>query len=163
MKSGAADWRSGNPLSLMTLDTDRIDIHHIFPKAWCTKAANSIPKSIYDSIINKTPIDSGTNQKIGGSSPSKYVPRLSHDVSSDLMESIMDSHWITLNHLHTDQFSSFLVERGEAMFKLIARAMGKESLSIDSRSAFHKALNTAGLEEKAGVEFSPICDRALEA
>ena len=152
MKSGAADWRSAKPLSLMTLDTDRIDIHHIFPKAWCTKAANSIPKSIYDCIINKTPIDSATNQKIGGSSPSKYVPRLSQDVSSDLMESIMDSHWIALNHLYTDEFGSFFVERGEAMFQLIARAMGKESLSTDSRTAFVKALKTAGLKDISGVE-----------
>ena len=38
MKSGAADWISGKPLSLATWHDEGIDIHHVFPVAWCRSA-----------------------------------------------------------------------------------------------------------------------------
>ena len=38
MKNGAADWHSGEPLSLADIHTKPIDIHHIFPKHWCQKS-----------------------------------------------------------------------------------------------------------------------------
>ena len=34
MKNGAADWRTGEPLSFADIHNKSIDIHHIFPKHW---------------------------------------------------------------------------------------------------------------------------------
>ena len=47
MKSGAADWRSDKSLTIATWDQENIDIHHIFPVAWCRddKDKASIPSS----------------------------------------------------------------------------------------------------------------------
>ena len=69
MKCGAADWISGQPLSLATWHDEGIDIHHVFPVAWCKSAEPPIPGGLYDSIINKTPIDALTNRKLGGKRP----------------------------------------------------------------------------------------------
>ena len=44
MKCGAADWRSGEPLSLATWYGEGIDIHHVFPVAWCRNADPPIPR-----------------------------------------------------------------------------------------------------------------------
>ena len=37
MKSGAADWRTGQPLRLAIWHNENVDIHHIFPKTWTSK------------------------------------------------------------------------------------------------------------------------------
>ena len=67
MKCGAADWSTGDRLVLTDFRGKSIDIHHIFPKRWCENDADpAIPPRLYDSIINKTPIDAYTNRIIGG-------------------------------------------------------------------------------------------------
>ena len=77
MKNGAADWRKAEPLSIATYHDENIDIHHIFPVAWCRsdKQKIRIPRWLCDSIINKTPIDATTNKIIGSKAPSEYLPR----------------------------------------------------------------------------------------
>ena len=83
MKSGASDWRTGEQLAFATWHQENIDIHHIFPVAWCGKANPPVPPRLYNSIINKTPIDAATNRKIGGNAPSVYLRRLENDISED--------------------------------------------------------------------------------
>ena len=85
MKSGAADWRTANQLALATWHQDNIDIHHIFPVAWCNRSDPPIPPRLHNSIINKTPIDATTNRRIGGNSPSVYLRRLQSDISKDAL------------------------------------------------------------------------------
>ena len=142
MKSGAADWRTAMPLSLATWDAENIDIHHIFPVAWCTDPKNKLPKSLYDSVINKTPIDAQTNRIIGGQSPSLYLARL--DQESKNLDQVLAAHWLKSDLLRNDLFGESFVERGQAMFELINTTMGKPA--VDGRSAFRKALTSAGIE-----------------
>ena len=54
MEQGCQDFITGREAQLMTFFSDRIDIHHIFPKAWCIK--QGIPPSVFNSIVNKTPL-----------------------------------------------------------------------------------------------------------
>ena len=139
MKGGASDWRTGNPLSLATWHEANIEIHHIFPVAWC-KAQSSIPSSLYDSIINKTPIDAQTNRKIGGQSPSRYLAKLDRENSN--LDQVLQTHWLNPDLLRDDQFSEVFGERGQAMLDLIYRAMGKQA--VNGREVFQKALVNAG-------------------
>ena len=77
MKFHAADWQTSLPLDLAHFNDKHVDIHHIFPVKWCRDEAEPrVPKSLYNSIINKTPIDALTNKMIGGDAPSKYLPKL---------------------------------------------------------------------------------------
>ena len=143
MKMGAKDWRTGADLSLAVYDNEHIDIHHIFPKSWCERATPKIPSSIYNSVINKTPIDARTNQIVGGRAPSVYLGRLQRDIDPDILNDVLSAHWLDPKHLYDDDFASFFVARGESMLSLIGRAMGRElSTGID---VFLNALRNAGI------------------
>ena len=150
MKNGAADWRTAEPLAISDWLQENIDIHHIFPVAWCGRANPPVPSHLYNSIINKTPIDALTNKIIGGRPPSEYLPRLERDISPERLIRVLESHWLDPDLLRSDQFAECFVERGEAILRLIGRAMGKPTSG--GRDIFWDALNAAGFLEEL-VEF----------
>jgi hypothetical protein len=82
MKEGAEDFRSGQKFDHTVFFNEDVDIHHIFPQAWCKKRKEPIPPSVYDSIINKTPLSYLTNRIIGGDAPSLYLARLEQGTST---------------------------------------------------------------------------------
>ena len=143
MKEGASDWRTDNPLVLEVYYEAGIDIHHIFPVAWCE--SNGVPSPLYNSIVNKTPIDAHTNRMIGGSAPSRYLPRLEQrgGIAPDKLRSVLRSHWVNPDLLRQDDFARCFVERGERMLTLIGTAMGKEILG--GTEVLRNALAQAGL------------------
>ncbi len=137
MKHGAADWKTGNPLVLMTYHDEKIDIHHVFPKAWCSSTERSISPKLYDSIINKTPIDAKTNRMIGGRAPSVYIPELKSKMNPKLDDMLL-THWFDPGDLVKDDFSRSFVRRGEALLRLIGGAMGRDLGS--GRTVFEEQL-----------------------
>ena len=143
MKYGAKDWISAEPLSLANYIN--IDIHHVFPVAWCQKPAQNIRSGLYDSIINKTPIDAHTNRVIGGRAPSEYLPRVDAKVPSGSLGQLLESHWLDVTHLNADNFGECFVARGEAMLELIGRAMGRELGS--GHNIFVNALGPTGFPD----------------
>ena len=164
MKCGAADWAGGDPLALAHFHSKSIDIHHIFPKRWCKRGADpAIPPRLYDSVINKTPIDSYTNRIIGGRAPSKYLPVLRKNyIDGKTLRLILKAHWIDPDRLEDDDFSNCFVERGQAMLDLINRTMGKPI--IDRRQVFRDEMNSASLVAEPvdydDVEHDPIGEGA---
>ena len=74
MKEGAQDFRSGQKFDHTVFFGENVDIHHIFPQDWCKK--HGIKPSVFDSIINKTPLSYRTNRIIGGVAPSEYLAKL---------------------------------------------------------------------------------------
>jgi hypothetical protein len=54
MEKGAKDFRSGQPFNQASYFEESVDIHHVFPRAWCERA--KIKADRYDTIINKTPL-----------------------------------------------------------------------------------------------------------
>ena len=145
MKNGAADWISGEPLTVANYSDEHIDIHHIFPVAWCRTAAPEVPRGLYDSIINKTPIDSTTNRIIGGRAPSRYLPMIRAKVPSGMTEALLESHWLDATHLAADNFAESFVARGEAILELIGKAMGRDLGS--GHGVFMNALSSAGFAD----------------
>ena len=141
MKAGASDWATDNLLVLDVHHEKGIDIHHIFPVAWCE--SNGVHSSLYNSIVNKTPIDAHTNRMIGGAAPSRYLPRLERDIAPDKLRSVLRHHWVNPDLLRQDDFAGCFVERGERMLTLIGTAMGKEILG--GAEALRNALAQAGL------------------
>ncbi len=125
MKNGAADWKTGNPLVLMAYHDEKIDIHHVFPKKWCSSHKRAITPKLYDSIINKTPIDAKTNRMIGGRAPSIYVPELRKKMNPKL-DDVLLTHWFDPDDLNNDHFSRSFIRRGEALLGMIGNAMGRD-------------------------------------
>ena len=163
MKSGTADWRTAHPLSFAVWDDSHIDIHHIFPVAWCRKKNPPVPDHLCNSIINKTPIDAKTNRKIGGNAPSLYLRRLERDISPDTLKQVLCTHWLNPELLVADQFAECFVDRGDKLLQLIGNAMGK--VIPDGREVFRNALNSAGFGEEfdePGDEHDAVGEHAYE-
>ena len=125
MRQGCRDFVSGKPVELMTVWGNPLDIHHIFPRAWCEQ--RSISPEIYNSIINKTALSAETNRAIGGSAPSAYLKTIEkkYSISSEVLDDILRSHLIDPAHLRNDDFYAFLAAREMRLANLAAEAMGK--------------------------------------
>ena len=119
------DWMSGSKIDNITYFSGSIDIHHIFPRYWCDH--NNIPKSDYDTIINKTPLSKGTNIFVGGEAPSKYLERLQKtaNVTSEEIDDLLRTHLVNPGIIRTDDFYAFFADRKELILQRIEQATGK--------------------------------------
>lgn len=131
LKGGVRDFLTDDRISIQNYLAQGIDIHHIFPRAWCESAKPLIPRERYNTIVNKTAISSSTNRTIGGKAPSAYcrelnakrgLGRIANDSS---LEKTLSDHRIGLNHLRSDDFDAFYAERKSALLELIETGMGK--------------------------------------
>ncbi len=129
LRNGAKDFFWKGTVQELEQQDIPLDIHHIFPKAWCQ--SQKIPPKVYDSIINKTPISYKANRKIGGAAPSQYLQSIQGDpqVQSDdaVMDSIVESHQIDAKTLRLDDFDAFWFSRKQNLVELIDLAMGKKT------------------------------------
>jgi hypothetical protein len=108
-----------------------IDIHHIFPRAWCK--ANGVPDRVANAIVNKTPISYKANRMIGGKAPSQYLLQLKNhpqvQIGDAEQQAILETHLITPTYLSEDDFDRFYQDRKQRLIALIERAMGKAVIS----------------------------------
>lgn len=129
MREGAEDlfWKA--KVKELDLEEIKLDIHHIFPQAWCEAA--KIPRSRYNTVVNKTPISYKANRMIGGAAPSDYLDKLQKHKQVQLDDGAMDkllaSHRIPHDKLRSDDFSAFYEGRKAALLALIEEAMGKQA------------------------------------
>ena len=134
MREGAKDFRSGQGYDLTVFFDEGIDIHHIFPKAWCI--ARKIGEKEFDTVINKTPLSYRTNRIIGGAAPSKYLAKLQEGsvsvkgqivdppIPADVLDAHLSSHAMPVAQLRADDFAGFMRERRIALLGLISTATG---------------------------------------
>jgi hypothetical protein len=132
MRDGCRDWMKNQALDMAAFFNYKIDIHHIFPKAWCDN--NDIDPLYRESIVNKTALSRETNIKIGGRSPAVYVLALesSSGIGSDALDEILRSHAVDPISLRAADFDAFFSMRTEALLELIEEAMGKLSVRAET-------------------------------
>ena len=108
------------------LSNDKIEVHHIFPRAWCE--TQGINQKRFDSIINKTILKESTNKRIGGIAPSAYLHKIQQEpwINQSTTDEILQSHFIRPNTLQADNFRDFFEARKEALLEAIEKAMGKK-------------------------------------
>lgn len=130
MGDKAHDWLTGTALTVNTYAAEKIDIHHVFPKAWCeAKDGDGNPRvdaRRMDSIINKTALSARTNRKIGGRAPSVYLKTIMQDGGphGTALDRYLESHLIEPDHLRADDFEAFFAARARALLALIEQATG---------------------------------------
>jgi hypothetical protein len=135
MRTGAEDFRSGQPFDQTVFFDENVDIHHIFPEAWCK--TNGKKPEVYNSIINKTPLSARTNRIVGGVAPSSYLARLEKGgeknppIAADRLSTILLSHEIEIGLLKANDFDAFFDDRRGRLLKLIEVAMGKAAVRED--------------------------------
>ncbi|RWK85300.1 MAG: DUF262 domain-containing protein [Mesorhizobium sp.] len=151
MKEGAEDFRSGQGFDHTVFFGENVDIHHIFPQAWCR--AKNISRDTFDSIINKTPLSYRTNRIIGGDAPSAYLAQLERGnpttpaIAPENLDQYLRSHLIDPVLLRANSFDEFMADRQARLLRLIEQAMGK--------GAYHGDVPEEGAEEERdedGVE-----------
>jgi len=127
MATGAKDWKYHKTFDQNQYIALDVDIHHIFPKKWCDD--NSIPPSLRESIVNKTPLAGKTNRFVGGQSPAIYMPKLeaTAGVTATELDAIIAVHLIDTDALRAGDFDRFFVARRQALLGLVENAMGKRA------------------------------------
>jgi hypothetical protein len=125
LRDNGQDFITGDTIDTLLDCGENIDIHHIFPRAWCER--KGIDKRIYDSAINKTPLSKRTNILIGGKAPSIYLEKLEKKgINPARIDEILQSHIIDSQSLRADDFDKFFQSRKSALLDRISKAMGKK-------------------------------------
>ena len=136
LRQGAIDFRSGKTFHQTVFFKELVDIHHIFPKAWCESQTPKLPASLYDSVVNKTPLGYRTNRIIGGVAPSSYLEKLEKGKSGPngqiieppidkaTLANYLQTHCIPVPELYVDDFAGFMKARQKLLMELVSRITG---------------------------------------
>jgi hypothetical protein len=137
MKAGSNDFLNGDPIEITTYFDLAIDIHHIFPKAYCEK---KYKRSLWNSSVNKAPLSSKTNRTIGGKAPSVYLNNIEKqsNMENTRLDAILKTHKIEPSLLRSDEFEDFIRDRASKILDLIESAMDKKVSGRDSDEVVHE-------------------------
>ena len=132
MQVGADDFVSGDPIELTNYFDQNVDIHHIFPKAYCIR--ENYRQQVWNSIVNKSPLTARTNRVLGGNKPSIYIRSIERNFSLDSegLDEHLRSHLIDSDLLRSDDFDNFIRDRATKLLDLIEKAIGKSVTGRDS-------------------------------
>ena len=132
LKNHSQDFISGREMDFAVYKSEYIDIHHIFPRAYCE--ANKLSKAKWNSVVNKTPISYSTNREIGGIAPSKYLEKIEKkgQVFPTTLDAYLETHWINASMVRADDFDQFIIDRAKRLLDAIQIATGKTISGRDS-------------------------------
>ncbi len=138
LKNHCKDFISGKEMDFAVFKSEKIDIHHIFPKNYCEK--QNYPRELWNSVINKTPISYSTNREIGGVAPSKYLTKIENkgQVTHDDLDAYLSTHLISATDCRNDDFYNHIVTRAKLLLNEIEKAMGKTISGRDSEDIVNK-------------------------
>jgi hypothetical protein len=116
LRHGAADFHHGHTLTPASIAAQRVDDHHLFPRAYLnpTDAEPAVPVQLVDCILNRTLIDADTNQRIGKRPPHEYLAEIRDELEAagqGLFEQVLESHLLPAgadSPLANDDFKAFL-------------------------------------------------------
>jgi hypothetical protein len=128
MHSGCVDLLEGKSINAQLYLDEKVDIHHIFPKAWCVRQGVDAAKR--ESVVNKTPISSHTNRIISDHAPSVYTIKLANQakITPSDMDHLLTSHLIDPNLVRADNFEEFFAARQNALIERIEAVTKKKVL-----------------------------------
>jgi len=152
VEKGSQDFINGDDISLTNYFEEKVDIHHIFPKAYCKKKSYS--KRFWNSVVNKAPLTARTNRIIGGKAPSDYLAQIIKKgaVDENRLDQILETHAIDPASMHADDFHGFIQDRASRLLDLIEDAMVKPvqgRASEETLKAFGGSLQAGDLEDDA--------------
>ena len=142
-----------------------VDVHHIFPKDWCEKQTPKIPPSIYDSVINKTPLAYRTNRIIGGVAPSIYLDKLENgkfgadgrtiepSIPKDKLSAYLQTHCIPVPELYANEFTGFMTARQKLLLDLVV-SVTKNAAPVSTVSADEGEELTLAIAHDSGLELT---------
>ena len=144
LKNHCQDFISGREMDFTVYKAENIDIHHIFPRAYCESM--KYDKLLWNSVVNKTPITYSTNREIGGVAPSVYLSKIENkgQVTGDVLDKYIGTHWIDVLCCRNDDFHGHIISRTKMLLAAIENATGKSIAGKDSEqviNSFGESLN----------------------
>ncbi len=132
LKNHCQDFISGTEMDFAVYKAENIDIHHIFPRAYCEK--QKYDKALWNSVVNKTPISYSTNREIGGVAPSVYLSKIESKGKADGadIDMYIGTHWIDVTCCRNDDFHGHIISRAKMLLAAIEKATGKSISGKDS-------------------------------
>ncbi len=132
INAGSHDFINGDSIAITSYFERQIDIHHIFPRAYCEKSG--LDRERWNSVINKAALSAKSNRILGGHKPSTYLGTIesAHGVQPDRLDSILRSHLIDPVLLRNDAFDAFIRDRAIKLLDVIEGATGKQVTGRDS-------------------------------
>jgi hypothetical protein len=161
LRQGAIDFRSGQAFDQTVYFDETVDIHHIFPKKWCEE--QKLPASLYDSVVNKTPLGSRTNRIIGGDAPSIYLGKLESGkpgpngqiidppIAKPVLAGYLETHCIPVPELYGDDFHAFMKARQKRLLDLVVSVTQNTVLTSDGTTEEGEELPT-DIAHDSGLE-----------
>ena len=140
LRHGAVDFHGARTLTPDSIAAQSVDDHHIFPRAYLNPRDEppAYPQQLVDCILNRTLIDSHTNQRIGKRAPSDYLEDIRAElanVGGDAFDRVLASHLLPRSPsdedgeratLFADDFEEFLTWRQAALVEEINRVTAAE-------------------------------------
>jgi len=137
LQDSPLDFMTGSRMDIASYIDEDADIHHIFPQAYCERVG--LPKTKWNSVINKTPIYASSNRSIGGHAPSAYVKTMfGKGLSEDLVKNAIESHKVNYDYLVADDFDAYFIERAKQLLNRIEKATGKAISGRDSEETINE-------------------------
>lgn len=137
LKNHCQDFISGREMDFTVYKAENIDIHHIFPRAYCE--SKKYDKTLWNSVVNKTPITYSTNREIGGVAPSAYLSKIENkgQVAGDVLDKYIGTHWIDVSCCRNDDFYGHIISRAKMLLAAIENATGKSIAGKDSEEVIN--------------------------
>jgi hypothetical protein len=110
LSNAPRDFHTAAPLTSDLIDEQKIDDHHVFPRAFLRDLGRGRET---DSVLNHVLIDRATNVRIGKNAPSHYLGEI-RSVLGDGLDAVLASHELPVeadSSLARDDFDAFLTWR----------------------------------------------------
>jgi hypothetical protein len=151
------DFHTGAPLTSDLIEEEKIDDHHVFPRAFLRDLGRGAEN---DSVLNHVLIDRLTNVRIGKNPPSRYLAEV-RAVLGDGLDAVLASHALpgeADSPLERDDFDAFLTWRLERLDELLAQETGQTGAPVPAVPSHLRTLDTR-IEEVELALRQLICDR----
>jgi hypothetical protein len=130
----ARDFHHGQALTSSSIAAQRVDDHHIFPRAYLnpTDGEPAYPWQLVDCILNRTMIDADTNQRIGKRPPDQYLGEIRDELEAagaSAFDQVLESHLLPTDEdsaLINADFEHFLDWREERIAEKMIEATGRQ-------------------------------------
>lgn len=140
LTSRPRDFHTGAPLTPELIEAQRIDDHHVFPRAYLTEVGLGSP---IDSVLNHCLIDRKTNLSIGKKAPSIYLNEIRGILGAEL-DQVLESHTLPVgvdSPLATDDFDGFRSWRIEQLYDALAERAGSPKAAVEQLDPQRAKLN----------------------
>ncbi len=127
--SGARDFHTGLKLTAERVKSDKIDSHHVFPKAYLSGKQDPQGRALNaELVLNRALIDPVTNKSIGAKPPSEYFQALRETVEEQELIEILRSQLIDADDIddpiRRDDYTDFIGRRLEDVIAAIESVTG---------------------------------------